>query len=584
MDGQNIRDETNPKQQEQVQDASYVFVSNDQEKTVDAVSDVDKDGNLKTVPADKKNQKNFMEVGHNSDVLDMVITALKNFKKQAGDPSHIGFVRISKNILTGIGDNLKETAKNFKEVFSGMFTEDADNLRNAAENNKNNNQKENKMAKQKNEQEPIGTNDNSKTYRILPGMVDWEYLRKAGLSKELLEKKGFLEDMLQGRKSPDTMNLNVNLPGIRFQGEGKISLKKEQNGTYTLRLHPVKQTPEFNTPYRGHVFTEEDKKNLLSTGNMGRVVNLEGGDFKMIPSVISLDMKTNEIHGLGAQHIYVPDEIAGVKLQKHEIDTLKAGGEVLIEGFKSKEGRQFDAALQIDAVDRRIKFKFDNEPGVYKKLGGVELSDDTQKRLANGETIRVDNMVRKNTGELYDAFVKYDPVANRINMTSYNPDTPEGAREIIIPKYLGGVKLEKEDRNALGRGEAVFIPNMVDRNGDSYDRFVKMHPESGRPMMSKFPDGFDENQKPRLDIPKDYLGIKITNKMRADLQDGKAVQFKNAKGTDGSTMNVWVKANNSNTGLNTYTNNPDEKKNTTKTAVIPQTPAQSEKKKSGQKM
>jgi len=221
---------------------------------------------------------------------------------------------------------------------------------------------------------------------------------------------------------------------------------------------------------------------------------------------------------------------------------------------------------------------------VYKKLGGVELSDDTQKRLANGETIRVDNMVRKNTGETYDAFVKLDPLTKKLNMTSYNPDTPEGAREIIIPKYLGGVKLEEEDRNALGRGEAVFIPNMVDRNGDSYDRFVKMHPESGRPMMSKFPDGFDENQKPKLNIPKDYLGVKITSKMRADLQDGKAVQFKDAKGTDGSTMNVWVKANNSNTGLNTYTSNPDEKKNTTKTAVIPQTPAQSEKKKSGQKM
>lgn len=584
MADQNIRDETSQKQPEETPESSHVFIANNKESTVEAVSDVDKDGKLKTVPADKKNQKNFMEVGHNSDVWDMLITALKNFKKQAEDPSHIGFIRISKKILTGIGNDLKETGKNFKELFSGMFTEEADDLRIAANNSKNINRNDKKMAKQDNQQEPIGTNDTSKKYRILPGMVNWESLKQAGLSKELLEKKGFLEDMLQGRKSSDTMNLNVNLPGLRFQGEGKISLRKEEDGTYGLRLHPVKLTPEFETPYRGHVFTEEDKKNLLSTGNMGRVVDLVGSNFQTVPSVISLDKKTNEIHALSAAHIYVPDEIAGVKLQKHEMDTLKAGGEVRIEGFKSKKGGEFDATIQIDAVDRRINFRFDNEPGVYKKIGGVELSDDMQKRLASGETVRIDDMVRKNSGELYDAFAKLDPLTQKINLSSYNPDSPEGAREIILPKYIGGVKLEEEDRNALGRGETVFIQNMTDRNGESYDSFTKMHPETGRVMMSRYPDGFNENQQPKLNIPKEIFGQNITSKMRADLQDGKAIHLKNAKGLDGNPMPIWVKANKSNTGLNTFQNNPDEKKNTTKTAVIPQTPAQTEKNKKGQRM
>jgi len=299
--------------------------------------------------------------------------------------------------------------------------------------------------------------------------------------------------------------------------------------------------------------------------------------------VISLDRKTNEIHALSAAHIYVPDEIAGVKLQKHEMDTLKAGGEVKIEGFKSKTGNDFDATLQIDAVDRRIKFRFDNEPGVYKKIGGVELSEDMQKRLANGETVRIDDMSRKNSGELYDAFAKIDPVTGKLNLTSHNPDSPEGSREIIIPKYIGGVKLEEDQRQDLAAGRFTFIEGMTDRNGNTYDSFTKLQPGTGRVMMSRYPDGFDETQQPKFNIPKEFFGQKITAKMRADLQDGKPVHLKDAKGLDGNPMPIWVKANKNNTGLNTYQSNPDEKKITTRTAVIPQTPEKTEKKKAGNK-
>jgi len=244
---------------------SNVFIANNKDGSVHAVSDVEKDDKLKTVPADKKNQKNFMEVGHNSDVIDMLITALKNFKKQAIDPFHTGFLMIPKNILRGIGDNLKETGKNFREIFSGMFTEEPDDLRNAAEKNKNINQNKTDMAKKEN-QEPIGTNDTSKKYRILPGMVNWESLKQAGLSKEFLEKKGFLEDMLQGRKSPDTMNLNVNLPGLRFQGEGKISLQKENDGTFGLRLHPVKLTPNLKHPIAGMYLLKRTRRTCFPQG------------------------------------------------------------------------------------------------------------------------------------------------------------------------------------------------------------------------------------------------------------------------------------------------------------------------------
>lgn len=584
MADQNKRDSGIRDKPEETSKPSNVFITDSRDDSVRAVSNVDRAGKLSTVPADKKNQKNFMEVGHNSDVIDMVVTALKNFKKQAGDPSHMGFIRIAKDALKGIAGDLRETGKNFKELFSGMFTEDPDELRNAATNNKSINQNEKDMAKKEETNANKQGGSTEKRYRIHPGMVDWDSLKQAGLTRDLLEKKGFLEDLLQGRKSPDTMNLNVNIGKMQFQGEGKVSLQKQEDGTYGLKLHPVRQSPELDRPYRGHVFTQEDKKNLLETGNMGRVVDLPGKDFQMNPSLISLDLKTNELHSRQTEFIYIPDDIAGVKLYPHEKEALKSGEAVKIDGFKGQSGNEFDATIQYDAVNGRIEFKFANEPGVYNKIGGVQLNDDQKKDLQAGNAIKVEDMVSKRTGEKYDSFVKLDPVTNKLNYSNYNPDSPEGAREIIIPKSIGGVTLLEDQRRDLENGKPTYVEGMLDRNNNPYDAFVKLHPDSGQVMRSRFPDGFDDNQAPKLNIPKEMFGEKITARMRADLQDGKPVFLKNARGTDGSAMPIWVKANKNQTSLNTYQSNPDER-NTVRTAVIPKNTDEVEnKRKSGQRM
>lgn len=545
----------------------FLFITDNEKKTVNAVSGFDKDAKLKTIAATPKNQKNFMDVGSNSDVMDLAQTAWRNFLRQAKDPNQFKLFLLPEKLFNEMG-------KNMKDLFNGLTSKAGEKF-----------MTNQGTTKKDQAQEPVGTSDTSKKYRIMPGMVDWQGLKEAGISKELLEKKGFLEPLLQGRKSPDTMHLNINMGSTSFQGEAKISLKKQDDTTYGLRLHPVKLEPEFNTPYRGHVFTEEDKKNLLSTGNMGRVVDLIDNDFQMTPSVISLDRKTNEIHSYSAEHIYIHPEIAGVKLQQHEIDSLKAGEAVKVEGFMSRAQKPFDAVIQYDAVDRRVAFQFNNEPGVYNKLGGVELNEQQKTDLQAGKVILMEDMKRKGSDELYDAYVKLDPVTGRPTFNSFNPESPEGAREIIIPKYVGGVKLEAEDRKDLAQGNVVFLKDLNIGNA-TVDKFLKMHPESGKVMMSNFPDGFDENQKPKLDIPDKMFGVKITASMRAKIQDGEAVEIKGAIGTDQQPMPLWVRANKTNTALVTFHSDPDAKKSQTQTAVIPRTPEQSEtqKKASGQKM
>jgi hypothetical protein len=53
--------------------------------------------------------------------------------------------------------------------------------------------------------------------------------------------------------------------------------------------------PNLHFEFFGHKFTDEDKKNLLETGNMGRVVNLVNSKTgELMPSIISMDRLTNE--------------------------------------------------------------------------------------------------------------------------------------------------------------------------------------------------------------------------------------------------------------------------------------------------
>jgi hypothetical protein len=60
--------------------------------------------------------------------------------------------------------------------------------------------------------------------------------------------------------------------------------------------------------------------------------------------------------------------------------------------------------------------------------------------LNAGKAIFVEDMTRKD-GEKFSSFVKLDEGSGKPSYTRYDPDTPEGDREIYIPKEIGGVPL-----------------------------------------------------------------------------------------------------------------------------------------------
>lgn len=545
------------------EDKHVVVVKN---KTLEVVKEIDKKKKVKTVPLNQERQKEFMQIGHNSDPSDVLLTFIKNFYSQAQNPTLFSIYKIP-----------YKTYEIFKNSLSWLNNQFNNNVNNEA------------MEKNPKSQETIPENNTDRKYRFMPSQVNWDQLKNLGISKEYLEQKGLLDQMLQGRKTNQLIPISIAQGGAHVTTDAKLSLRQEQDGSVSLRIHGVKKEPELDRPYFGHVFSEQDKQNLREIGHLGRVVDLYDRTNALHPSFISLDPLTKEVTSVRAKGVYIPNEVSSVKLTEDEKEALKNGKEIFVEGMISKAGKEFDAYLRVDANERRVTYRFEEGLENVRKIGGVELNEQQRNDLKDGKAILVEGMVNKQTGELRDSYVRAaDLETGKLQFTNFNPDSPEEKREIIIPRYIGQVLLSTEDRNELADGKTIFLKDQVKANGEAYDSFVRLHPATGDVQRSKTQEGFSEEVK--LEIPKEISGVKVTAKMKADIQDGKAVEIKGAKALDGSSVPTFVKMNRDTGRLAFFRENPDQAKKATiskesadtKNAQAPQ--AADKKKKSSNKI
>lgn len=196
----------------------------------------------------------------------------------------------------------------------------------------------------------------------------------------------------------------------------------------------VRKEPRLDEPHKGYTFTEDDKKALRQTGNLGRVVNLvdkETGD--LTPSFISIDRFTNKIEDVPASKVRITDKIGKTEINENEKNLLKAGGFVRKE-IELNNGRKFTTILQVNAIDKGVEFvprtariwqeeqrgqkrsqgenrvqsngqdekknnrQWTDENGNIKPIGkwkGVELTEQQKADYISGKTVRLENVPDK---------------------------------------------------------------------------------------------------------------------------------------------------------------------------------------------
>ena len=569
MAKKNVRDDPQKTQvTENPQMSDIVLVLDKMELLIQAVSEINKNGKYSTVPADKEHQNSFLKIDRYATFFE---NFLKNFWSQLKDPTHFGLFTMKEEefdkpeVKQAIEDLAEGKKTKAVEEFLKKYEITPKNQTEQSINNQNSEE----MAKKNQTQQPVvEANDQQQNnqYRYNESMINWDQLKNFGLSREYLQERGFLDSMLKGYKTNQLVPINLNFGSAVLRTDARLSLQQSNTGEVVLAIHGIRKQPELERPYFGHIFSEEDKKNLLETGNMGRVVELKGRNGEYIPSFISLDKMTNEVVAMRAENVYIPNEIKGVQLTDQEKNDLREGKKVYIEGMTAKSGNEFNAHIQVSAERRGIDFIFENDR-IFNRtaLGGVELTKQQIEDLNAGKAIFVEDMQRKD-GELFSSYVKLDEATGRPNYTRYNPDSPEGAREIYIPKEIGGVKLTAEEQKDLREGRAIFLNDMVNNRGEEFSSFIKADLETGRLMYSRTPDGFEERAK--FEIPKEIFGAKLSGQQRADLQSGKSVLVEGMKGFDGKSISQYVKLNSNQNKLDFYNENPDRNRNASQRNVV----------------
>ena len=551
---------------EQINELMFIHNKNDPQTGVQAVSGIDEKGKVQTVPADERNENSFLKFEKNSSILENFI---KNFWSQLKEPTHFRLIRMTIH-------DYKQNKQAIKDLSQGKETDTVKEFlkryeirpRENREQSKNEKEKET-MAKKQNPQEkaqqPVQTSQTQEQqaprYRYNENMVNWEALEKIGVSKASLEQQGLLDSMLKGYKTNKLVPLTLTLTSAKVKLDARLSFIAMPDGQIGLGIHGIRKEPELERPYFGHIFTEEDKKNLRETGNMGRVaeLNLNGGAYT--PCLISIDKNTNELVAVRQENVYIPSEVKGIKLTADEINALKEGKPVYVDGMTSKNGKPFDATLQYSAERRGLEFIYPESQGFNQQsLGGVQLSPSQIKMLSEGHTILVEDMKRTD-GALFSSFVTLDKVTGRPQYTRHNPENGE----IYIPKEICNVQLTPEDKEALRKGQPVFLENMINRKGEEFSSFVKLDINTGRPQYSRTPDGFSERQAPI--VPAEVYGHVFTAQERANLQDGKAILVSDLKSANNKTFSSYLKVNANSGQLQYFQENPDIRRNTTRRAA-----------------
>ena len=380
------------------------------------VSGIDDKGDLKTIEAVAANQAVFLKFNSKDGLLKNFMT---NFLKQFNNPIHFGLYKV-------LADNVEQGVDNLRTMLQSR--EKPESKQQLAEMGV---PIEDYLPQQKN----ATAIDESK--------VDWKQLDNLGLSRERLEQGGELEKMLNWQKT-NLVTIAVPIGDTTIYTDARLAFRTDDSGNIGLAIHPLRKEPQLDFPYMGYKFSLEEKEQLLTTGNLGKTIEVTPKNAEPFSAYVSIDPQTNEIIALRADRVNIPKEIKGVTLSDAQYKELVEGKAVNVECMTAKSGKSFNAMLQVNAEKKGIEFIFDNnrgfkerqqqtqQQGVPYKLCGLELSEKQREALDSGRTLYLKNMVDKQ-GQSFNAYVRMDKEQNRPRFYKWNPDKKqETGKEKVV--------------------------------------------------------------------------------------------------------------------------------------------------------
>ena len=312
------------------QEKDVLLVLDKQQGKVSAVKGIDNEGNLQTVEPTQSHSGEFMQVDRNSDVFSNFIS---NFFRRYQDTEGLALFR----------SKAMEAEQDAKAI--------EDNHRNPTPEG----DRRVEMLRVPNPDNNGGRQD----YRFDPAKINWEDLKKVGITADTLKNTKDFDRVMRGYKSRNTYTVSGTVGGFYLKPtDVKLSFYQAKDGTVVPKLHGVQMDEKLlQRPYNGHEFSKPEQTALQGTGNLGSIAQIKDPKSgEQIPVFISRDRYTHELEYMRADKWKCPDTVCGVKVSPEQKAAFEAGKSVKMENLQFKDGTKRSAYLQVSAVERGLEF------------------------------------------------------------------------------------------------------------------------------------------------------------------------------------------------------------------------------------
>lgn len=419
------------------------------------ISGLTKDGTPKRVPAKPENASDFLKFDRHGDMLDNFFL---NFFRQCKEPSRFGFYRIAADQADKLLEVMKEMLKNpdaNKELLAPHKVDTSGYEKKVQEEQKQDGELSKQETTEQKQDNPEEQPKQKTGYQpIDENKINWQEIEeKWGVKRDALAQSGDLDKMLHYGKS-DLIKVKPTFGGETFELEARLSFRQDTDGNVRLTPHFIRKEQKFDE-YKGHKFSAEDKQNLRETGNLGRIVDLvDKNTGELIPSIISIDRKTNELTDMAANKLRIPTKIGNTEITLQEQDMLRAGLPIRDKLIERSDGRKFVTTLQANVERRGVEFVPGTGKSPRTSQEHKEQSKETQQTVSKG--------TRRHRNSWTDANGNIRPISK-----------------------WKDVQFTESQQADYVAGKTVKLENATDKEGKSCTLYLKFNPEKGRPFTSR---------------------------------------------------------------------------------------------------
>ena len=200
-----------------------------------------------------------------------------------------------------------------------------------------------------------------------------------------------------------------------------------------------------------------------------------------------------------------------------------------------------------------------HQPDLERPYFGIKFTEeDKQSLLKTGNLGRVVNAEFKQ-GEKTPILLSLDKQTNEL--VAFRIDW------LKVPDTYKGAKLDEEQKQKLGNGEKVEIKGMISTKGKPFDgevqfnadkRYFELIFDNTKKQSQNQKQDTGQNETKEVRIPKNILGVDLTEKQRDNLKAEKTIYVSGMKDKEGKEFNAYVKVNTEEKKLDFFKWNPDK--------------------------